>query len=161
MGGAFRHDGNVTAAAEFMSTSNRNGGIVLDAGVPFVMVPLDVTEKARIVPDDIEGPGPVSTFASQMLGTAFDFHERFEGFRGCYFHDPLAVGIALDRTLASGVTTRVVVEDKGSHTRGMTIAGLRPNHPLIPGEPNATVCLQCDAPRFEAFFRDRVLPAGA
>ena len=43
----------------------------------------------------------------------------------------------------------------------MTIAGLRPNHPLIPGKPNATVYLQCDAPRFEAFFRDRVLPAGA
>jgi hypothetical protein len=43
----------------------------------------------------------------------------------------------------------------------MTIAGLRPNHLLIPGNPNATVCLQCDAPRFETFFRDRVLPPGA
>jgi len=162
MGGAFRHDGNVTAAAEFnIYVDPEAASVVLDSGVPVTMVPLDVTEKARILPEDIAGPGLVRAFARQMMGTAFDFHERFEGFRGCYFHDPLAMGIALDRTLADGIKTRVVVEEKGSHTRGMTIAGLRPNHPLIPGEPNATVCLQCDAPRFEAFFRDRVLPAGA
>ncbi|HEY3266245.1 MAG TPA: nucleoside hydrolase [Armatimonadota bacterium] len=161
MGGAFRHDGNVTPRAEFnIFVDPEAAALALAAGVPVTIVPLDCSERARFRRHELDGEGPVHAFVRHATGVIIDFHRRFERFEGCFHHDPLAVAIGLDSRFATGMHTRVVVETKGEHTVGETVAGLRPDRPLLSGPPNAFVCLKPD-PSFERFFLDRVLPEGA
>jgi purine nucleosidase len=62
-------------------------------------------------------------------------------------HDALALGIAFDPSLmVRAPKGRVDVELTGTHTRGMTVADLRPHAP--PDRANATVPLEVDAARF-------------
>jgi len=162
MGGAFLHHGNTGPRSEFnIHVDPEAAREVLESGVPLTMVPLDCSEQARLMWTDIEGPGRVRRFVRDVTGFIMDFHVATEGFHGSFHHDPLAVGVALDPSFASGVHTRVAVETRGEHTAGETVAGLRPNRPLMPGPANARVMLRPDAARFERFFLDRVLPAGA
>lgn len=162
MGGAFHHDGNTTARAEFnIRVDPEAARIVFDSGVPVTIVPLDCTEKARLVPQDLRGAGPVHEFVRHATGMIMRFYAAFEGFEGVYHHDPLAVGIALDATLATGVDTRVVVETTGEFTAGETVACLRRTRGLLPEGPSARICLEPDAKRFETMFLHRVLPSNA
>lgn len=162
MGGAFHHDGNAAARAEFnILVDPEAARIVLDSGVPVTMVPLDCTEQTRFIESDMEGDGPVHAFARAATSTIIGFYRRFEGFEGIYHHDPFAMVVALDPAFAFGVRTRVEVETQGRFTTGETVATLRRQRVLLEGEPNALVCLQADAERFDRFFLDRVLPPGA
>jgi purine nucleosidase/pyrimidine-specific ribonucleoside hydrolase len=162
MGGAFHHDGNVSSRAEFnIRVDPEAAQLVLDSGVPVTMVPLDCTEKTRITRRDLDGDGPVHQFARHATGTIMQFYQDSEGFDGFYLHDPLAIGIALDRTLAFGLQTRVVVETKGEFTLGETVSCLRRSRCPLPEGPDTMVCLQPDARRFETLFLERVLPHGA
>jgi purine nucleosidase/pyrimidine-specific ribonucleoside hydrolase len=162
MGGAFRHDGNVTPAAEFnIFWDAVAASEVLQSGVPLTIVPLDCSEQTWLRPADLEGEGPVHAFLRDATRFILRFHQQYEGFEGCYHHDPVAVGVALDPSLATGVHVRVDVETEGRITRGATVACLRPHRPLNGDPPNAFVCLQPEKERFERFFADRVLPPGA
>ncbi|HEY3413343.1 MAG TPA: nucleoside hydrolase [Armatimonadota bacterium] len=162
MGGAFHHDGNASARAEFnILVDPEAARIVLDSGVPVKMVPLDCTEQTRLIESDLEGDGPVHAFLRAATSTIMGFYRRFEGFEGIYHHDPLAMGVALDPSFAFGMRTRVEVETRGEYSTGETVAALRRQRALLEGEPNVEICLHADAERFNRFFLDRVLPAGA
>jgi inosine-uridine nucleoside N-ribohydrolase len=162
MGGAFHHDGNTSARAEFnMRVDPEAAQIVLDSGVPITMVPLDCTEKTRLIESDMEGAGPVHAFLRHATRMIVQFYRRFEGFEGVYHHDPLAVGIAMDPSLALGIHTYVDVESKGEFTTGETVASLRRQRSQVAAVANARICLEPEAERFERFFLARVLPPGA
>jgi purine nucleosidase len=62
-------------------------------------------------------------------------------------HDALALAIAADRSLATRAPrARVDVELTGTHTRGMTVADLRPW--ALTEKANARVVLEVDSERF-------------
>lgn len=131
---------------------------------------LDVTEQARFLPEHLRrlaaragcaedgtplagGPrDPVVGFVADALAYYFRFHERFDGFRGAFIHDPLALAAALDPTL---VTTRQLTVEVhlGGAADGQTIADRR-GHWGRP--PNLDVAVSADAPRFLDRFIDRV-----
>lgn len=162
MGGAFHRDGNTSPRAEFnMRVDPEAAQLVLDSGVPVVMVPLDCTEKTKLCHTDILGDGPIHEFVQYATSMIMGFYRTFEGIDAIYHHDPLAVGIALDPTLASGIDTRVVIETKGEYTTGETVACLHRSRSLLPEGSSALVCLHADAKRFEEMFLHRVLPPGA
>lgn len=162
MGGTFRNDGNTGPRTEFnIHVDPEAAQEVFNSGVPITLVPLDCSEQTRLMAHERDGDGPVHRFVRDATDMIVAFHKRFEGFEGCFHHDPLAAGVALDPSFVSGVTVRVDVETKGQYTSGETVAGLRPDRPLFPGPANALVCLTPDAARFEQFFLNRVLPPGA
>ncbi len=132
---------------------------------------LDVTEQARFLPEHLEllaaragcradgsplagGPvNPVIRFLWGALGFYFRFHERFDGFKGAFIHDPLALAATLDPGLVSTRAVTVEVELGGSLTTGQTIADWR-GHWGRP--PNLDVALTADVDRFLDRFVERV-----
>ena len=174
MGGAFARAGNVTPSAEaniwvdplaaaevFTAFSG-----VDEAQLP-ICVGLDVTEKAVMRRPDLDAvcaPAPGSPLGRLIEGaTSFymDFYASVVGEDGCRLHDPLAVAIAIDESLARLVTTRVEVETDGRWTTGETVAdlnGVRGSPWPVGWEPeaNARVALEVAAEEFMERFVERV-----
>jgi purine nucleosidase len=171
MGGAFDHVGNVTPSAEANIWWDPEAASAVFrgfSGAPEEKLPicagLDVTERVRMTRADVEevtAPAPrspVGRLIREAVPFYIGFYERWGETRGAAMHDPLAVAIAIDHSLATLVTTRVEVETAASWTRGETVADLR-NLRLSPWaggwEPddNARVALGIDEPGFlDRFF---------
>ena len=76
-------------------------------------------------------------------------------------HDPLALALAIDPSMATWTSTRVEVEADGTWTRGMTVTdldGIRHSPWPVGWEPedNALVALDVDAPAFMDVFVQRL-----
>lgn len=161
MGGAFRVYGNTTSVAEFnVFVDPHAAQVVLDSGIPITFVPLDVTEQACLemghVTRDIHPLGnKASKFIADVTREYVRYHMETEGFPGCYLHDPLTVGVAIDPTLCGMQEGFVQVETAGSLTTGMTVCDLRPNRPA-PESPNARICTEVDVTRFFRMFLERI-----
>ncbi len=77
--------------------------------------------------DEVCAPAPDSPLGQLIEGaTSFymDFYAAVVGEDGCRLHDPLAVAVAIDPSLARLETTRVEVETEGRWTTGETVADL-------------------------------------
>ncbi len=158
MGGAFRVPGNMTPTTEFnFAVDPEAAAIILGAGLPLTLVPLDVTEQvvlSREAVEEARGAGTLQTFIQEMTAVAMAFHRDHEGFDGMFLHDPLAVGIVADPPLVRGQPMAVAIERRGELTAGMAVADLRRRSRAT---PTATVCVEVEAPRFLRMFRERVL----
>ena len=154
MGGAFEVPGNTGPFAEFnMFVDPHAAQVVLDSGIPMTFVPLDVTEQVCLemghVTREIHPLGTkLSRFIADVTRGIVDYHMRTEGFPGCYLHDPLAVGVAIDPTFCEMKHAFVRIETEGL-IAGKTVAGFEQ-------PPNARVCMEVDAARFVRFFLDRM-----
>ena len=174
MGGAFARGGNTTPAAEANIWTDPEAAAEVftafsgadDERLP-ICVGLDVTEHAvmrRADLDAVVAPAPESPLGQLVEGaTSFymDFYAAVVGEDGCRLHDPLAVGIAIDHSLARLEKTRVEVETEGRWTLGQTVADLMG----IRGSPwpvgwesdeNAVIALDVEAETFLARFVERV-----
>jgi purine nucleosidase len=169
MGGAFARGGNVTPAAEaniwvdphaaadvFTAFSGAD-----EPALP-ICVGLDVTERAVMRRPDLDAvcaPAPGSPLGALIEGaTSFymDFYAAVVGEDGCRLHDPLAVAIAIDPSLARLETTRVEVETDGRWTVGQTVAdltGIRGSPWPVGWEPDANARVALDVE--EKLFLDR------
>jgi purine nucleosidase len=163
MGGAFLHPGNITATGEANIAHDPEAAqMVLTAGWPVTLVGLDVTLQVRLTEALLQQLDDSGTVAGRHLRRItrhyLDFYARRSGRRECAMHDALALAIAGDPSLAlRAPTARVDVELTGAHTRGMTVADLRPvfGPGLPPAEDaNAQVVLEADGPRFLARFME-------
>jgi purine nucleosidase len=164
MGGAFLHPGNITAVAEANIAHDPEAAqMVLTAGWPVTLVGLDVTLQARLTEALLQQLADSGTVAGRHLRRItqhyLDFYAQRSGRRECAMHDAFALAIAADPTLIQrGPRARVEVELTGTHTRGMTVADLRPQLRATPPPPaetdNATVVLAADSERFRARFME-------
>jgi purine nucleosidase len=151
MGGAFLVPGNASRVGEANVWHDPEATqIVLEAGWPITIVGLDVTRKAQLTQpllDELRASGtPAGRHLHRITDFYLSYYEATYGRRECAMHDALALAIAADRSLAlRAPAARVDVELAGSHTRGMTVADLRPTPD---GEPNARVVLEADTDRF-------------
>ena len=161
MGGAFRVYGNTTVTSEFnIYVDPHAAQVVAESGIPLIFVPLDVTEQVCLEMGHIvREVHPLGTRLSQFLTDVtrgyIEFHIATQGFSGCYLHDPVAIGVAIDESFARMQEGHVEIETQGVLTMGMTVCDLRPN-PVIPKPPNARICIEVDADRFFRFFLDRI-----
>jgi purine nucleosidase/pyrimidine-specific ribonucleoside hydrolase len=159
MGGAFSVSGNVTPVAEFNAYADPDAvQVVLDSGIrPLTYVGLDVTQKVRLYRDQLHRQGnktKISQFVKDCTEFYMDFHKENDGFDGCYLHDPLAVGVAIQPDIVKTQDLYVQVETSSRITMGMTIADFRPR---CTDRPNTSVCVDVNADRFMSMFFQRIL----
>lgn len=155
MGGVVREHGNVTPTAEYnIYVDPEAAKIVFHAGFPeLTLVGLDVTRKALLTEDHIRELGDTA-IARYVKQSTSDYTERYferNGVRACAMHDPLAVGVALDRNLVTTQKLYVDVETKSELCDGQTVCDFQNR---LSKEPNMNVCLAVDAQAFfERFIR--------
>ena len=172
MGGSIS-GGNVNGAAEANIYNDPEAAqIVFNAGWMVTMLGSDVGERTLMTRKYLAQLKPESGPQSSFIYRLADFYvSRSEkaGYAGAAMYDPLAVGVALDATLATLKEMHVDVETRGEFTRGETVANrmgynernvLHGDRYVIEGfdtlKPNARVALGSDADRFLKLFIGRI-----
>ena len=150
MGGAVDVPGNVTPTAEFnMSVDPEAAHRVLAAGLMLDIVPLDATRQAVLPRAGMRAtlarsPGPLAARVQAFSERGFRIAHS-DGEQGMALHDPLAVGLAIDPSLAKWEAVRLAIGPDGETLR----AG---------GAPNCRVAKGVESDRFIRLFLDRLCP---
>jgi purine nucleosidase len=161
MGGS-RGRGNRTPYAEFNAWVDPEAAqIVMDSGVPFTLVGLHLTHQALATPDVVERirgtGGPLGAVAADWLGYFSSTYRSIWGI-DAPLHDPCALAIALDPSLATYEEAFVAMETEGRWTRGATVVD---PYGRLGQEPNARVPLELDVDRFWAMLVAAIAEVGA
>ncbi|WP_375255639.1 nucleoside hydrolase [Yoonia sp.] len=127
MGGAYFQVGNITPSAEFnIYVDPEAAKIVFGAGVPLVVMPLDVTHKALTTRPRIDAFRALGSKVGDMVAAWTDFFERFDmekyGSEGAPLHDPCTIAYLIQPALFAGRHINVEIETEGAFTLGMTVA---------------------------------------
>ncbi len=127
MGGAYFEVGNITPTAEFnIYVDPEAADIVFKAGVPLVVMPLDVTHKVVTNRARVEGFRALGTNVGRVAAEWADFFERFDiskyGTEGAPLHDPCVIAYLLQPGLFKGRHINVEIETQSALTLGMTVA---------------------------------------
>ncbi len=159
MGGAFGVPGNTGPVAEFNYFVDPDAAdTVLNSGLPVTVVPLDVTEQVRITKRELDDLAKISntrtlSFVRRCTRPYMRYHLETLGFEGGYLHDPMAMAVAIDPSLARYALARIRVETLGRLTRGMTEGAFVHRT----GNPGSEIAVRIDRGRFLRLFYDRVL----
>ncbi|GIX06529.1 MAG: hypothetical protein KatS3mg115_0932 [Candidatus Poribacteria bacterium] len=159
MGGAFRRFGNCSPVAEFNAYADPHAAaIVLEAGVPLRIFPLDVTERIVLKPELVARyrQTPLGRFVDHITGHLFAFSRRVEGVEGMYVHDAATIAYLVEPERFRFLERWVVVETEGRWTRGQTIADLR-RPPRFDGKRNALLALDVEGEAPVRLLEERVL----
>ena len=129
MGGGV-HVGNWTPVAEFnIVVDPEAADIVFRAGWKVVMVGLDLTHQALATPEVAQRIAAIGTRPARFVGELLEFfkqtYSNVMGFDSPPVHDPCAVAHVIDPTIVRAVQVPIVVELRGEHTTGMTVADFR------------------------------------
>ena len=158
MGGAIHYPGNVTPQAEYNVFCDPEAfEIVLKSGIDFTLVPLDVTYQCILTADHLE---KITEARSEIRNFIFDstrfymeFHEDYQGIKGCAINDPLAAAILLDPTLVKNRDYYLTIELTSPTSKAKTIAD---HYGLLKSAPNAKVSMEVDVERFMELFISRM-----
>ncbi len=158
MGGAYFEVGNITPAAEFnIYVDPEAAQIVFGAGVPLVVMPLDVTHKALTTRARIEAFRALGTEPGRMVAEWSDFFERFDmqkyGSDGAPLHDPCVIAYLIRPDLFTGRHINVEIETGSDLTLGMTVADW---WGVTDRKPNALFIGDLDADGFYALLTERI-----
>lgn len=158
MGGALRAAGNVTEMAEFNFYVDPHAAqIVLQSGMPIVLLPWDITKKVLLTQADVDQllqiHGPVPQFIADVTRFYMDFHLQYFGMAGCSINDPAALALAFLPDLARRQHLYVEVEITSELTMGKSVGDFEGKT----GKPaNVQLVVEFDTERFMALFLERM-----
>lgn len=151
MGGGFAA-ANVTPHAEFNIHADPHAAeIVLAAGCPLTLVPLDLTWQALATRDRIARIAALGTPVACAVATMLDFYAdsaAVDRLEGGPMHDPCVIARLLRPTLFDAAPARVRVETRSAAEMGRTT--------VASGAPNATVLRTVDAVGFFDLLVERL-----
>ena len=158
MGGAIRHEGNTTALAEFNTYVDTHAThIVFHAGIPTTLVPLDVTYQCLLTAEDVgrlmKIDSPIPKFIKDTTAFYMEFHESYQGVKGCIINDPLALALTFAPELCDYEELPVDVDISGGVSMGKTFADFY-NYNKKPA--NMKVALGVRARDFIELFLERM-----
>ena len=158
MGGAYFEVGNITPAAEFnVYVDPEAAKVVFDAGVPLVVMPLDVTHKALTTRPRVDAFRALNSEVGTMVAAWTDFFERFDkekyGSEGAPLHDPCVIAYLIAPDIFNGRHVNVEIETQSELTLGMTVADW---WRVTDRAPNAMFMGDLDAEAFFALLADRL-----
>ena len=161
MGGSRGRD-NRTPYAEFNAWVDPEAAEIVIAGdVPFTLVGLHLTHQALATPEIVERirgvGGLLADVAADWLGYFSSTYRAIWGF-DAPLHDPCALAIALDPSLARFEDAFVAIETDGTWTRGATVID---PFGRLGREPNAQVAMDLDVDRFWAMLVAAIGAVGA
>jgi len=158
MGGGHFEGGNVTPMAEFnIYVDPPAAHTVFSSGVDIVVMPLDVTHKARTSPARIAAFRDLGTEPGRATARMLSFAERFDleryGLGGGPLHDPCVIAYLLEPEIFTGRECNVVVETASELTMGATVIDWwgATDRPV-----NAWVANEVDSDRFYALLVERI-----
>jgi inosine-uridine nucleoside N-ribohydrolase len=173
MGGSIA-GGNASPAAEANIYNDPEAAhIVFSSGIPIVMVDLGATSQARLSREDLprlRASSSIGRYAAEIGDFYIGFAESLGFMDGADLHDPLAVALAIDMSIATDLRPmHIQVETKGTYTYGETVAN---RHLLLEAvedagdhyrissfprvEPNARVPIVVNSERFRALILERL-----
>jgi purine nucleosidase len=158
MAGASSEGGNVTPAAEFnVFVDPEAADIVLRAGVPVTMLPLDVTHQVLSTGARLQAFRDLGNRAGKAVAEMLTFSEAFDrkkyGWDGAPLHDPNVIAWLLEPGLYKGRQINVAIETTSLLTRGMTVADW---WGVADRPKNVTYLREVDATGFYAMLTDRL-----
>lgn len=126
MAGAYFEVGNITPSAEFnVYVDPEAAQIVLDAGIPTMLLPLDVTHRMLSTRPRLEAMRALANRCGVATAQMLEFSESFDlrkyGWDGAPLHGPCVPAFMLDPDMFSGREVNVSVERAGTLTQGMTV----------------------------------------
>lgn len=157
MGGVVSGKGNESPVAEFnIAIDPEAAHIVFNGSYDFTMIGLDVTKKALLTSDDIakiSDDSKVKKFIGDVTKLYMNRYFLDNGIYGCAIHDPLAVAVAIDKTLVKTEDKFIAIERNSEYCDGMTICDFDDRWGKI---ANAKVALEVDKTRFIDLFINRM-----
>jgi inosine-uridine nucleoside N-ribohydrolase len=149
MGGAIGL-GNVTPSAEFnILVDPEAAEIVLNAGIPVTLVPLEVTHRALATPSVIGRIAALDTPVARMSVALMRFfaetYLRVFGFADPAVHDPCAVAAVIDPAIVTTKHVSVQVDTTDGISAGRTACDLYGTTGMV---PNVDVGVDLDADAF-------------
>ncbi len=126
MGGAVGKPGNITPFAEFNFFNDPKAvEIVFESGLPIILVPLDVTTEVSIsrellVREYGKSRNPITKFIVKLVDNRYELIGR----NWFYLHDPLALGVAIDKSFVKTKKSRLSIVAQGNQ-KGQVIEDLQ------------------------------------
>jgi inosine-uridine nucleoside N-ribohydrolase len=151
MGGAINVQGNKNRVGEFnMVVDPEAADIVFRAYVPKVLVPIDVCNDFPIPLENFQELQGSSLYVQimSMMQKFIEGIEKDEGTKGALVYDAIAAYYLLNPDAFTLELMDIVIETKGEHTFGMTVAEKRKNKSV---NPNLEVVIRMDK---TAFIKD-------
>jgi purine nucleosidase len=154
MGGACRGPGalDLPIAEHNIKCDPEAAHVVLSAGAPTTLVPLDVTTMVRIRASDAATIRSTGTPFHAAVATQVESYPPFAKRGWTHLHDPLAAATLLRPDLVGLELLHVDVELNGEHTTAATL--MRAPTGDLPA--NARVALTVQAETFEQYVVDRI-----
>ena len=126
MGGVGMSLGNITPVAEFnIYVDPHAADIVLNSGIPLVMMGLDVTHKVmvndEIIEDFKKNENKSSYFFADLMKFYSKFHRKLYEIDETPLHDPCVIAYLINSSLFKGKFVNVEVEKNSELTRGKTV----------------------------------------
>ena len=158
MGGAIRHHGNVSPLAEYnIYVDPHAAHIVFHSGMPMTLVPLDVTYRCILTPEDVTRlnriDSPVTKFIANSTRFYMEYHDAYQHVKGCAINDPLALALAFAPELCDYEELYVDVDISGGVSMGKTLADFY-RHTKRPA--NMKVAMGVRAREFMELFLERL-----
>jgi purine nucleosidase len=158
MGGSAMNLGNITPVAEFnIFVDPHAANIVLNSGIPLVMLGLDVTHKInvddRIISSFLETNNITSIFFADLMGFYSKFHRKLYNSNSSPLHDPCVIAYLLDSSIFQGKMVNVIVEENSPLTRGETVVDWLG---VTKRKKNCNVIVEADAKKFFKLLKHRL-----